>query len=337
VLHCAPFSAGGQYDVSPNGTLVYLSGKTRDALWSMGTADRTGKMQLLPIPPGQYRFPIVSPDGKSIAWVTASRDLWVYDIARETATRVMNSQSAGSNDQPVWSPDSKHLILAGMEDKQGKGTLWCVRSDGAREPQQLFVHAGSIGANAFSPDGKRLAVAMVNGASDWDIATLPIDWTDPDHPVAGKPEPVVNTPKIEKESVFSPDGRWIAYRSADKFSLGDIFVQPFPEPGRRLQISSGGGSCPQWSHDGRQLFFVSPDNHIQVADITLQGSSLSAGKARIWLEKPLMDLNSARNYAVMPDGEHLLILPQSEQAAKKGPPRIVFLLNFFDELKRRIP
>jgi hypothetical protein len=98
---------------------------------------------------------------------------------------------------------------------------------------------------------------------------------------------------------------------------------------------------------GRQLSAVEPrwpaaflcdaDNRILVADITLQGSSLTAGKPRIWMERQLMDLNFARNYAVMPDGEHLVILPQSEPAEKKGSPHVVFLLNFFDELRRRVP
>jgi len=336
-LSSMPFSGGGQYDVSANGTLVYLSGKTRDAVWNIVKADHTGKTQLLPIPPGQYRYPTVSPDGRSIAWVTANRDLWVYDIGRETTTRLMNSQSTGSNDQPVWSPDSKHLIVAWTDGKNGQETLWCVRADGAGEPQQLALHASGIAANSFSPDGKRLAVSIFSQGSAWDIATLPIDWSDPDQPATGKAESVVSTPMIEKESAFSPNGKWIAYRSGDNSSLGDVFVQPFAGPGGRLQISSGGGSSPQWSRDGRQLFFVTADFRIMVSDITLRGSSVTASKPRIWIERQLMDLNSARSYAVMPDGEHLLMLPQSEQAAKKGSPHIVFLLNFSDELRRRIP
>ncbi len=333
-LASVPFSAGGQYDVSDNGTLVYLSGKTRDVRWAMLTTDSAGKTQALAIPPGGLRSPTVSRDGRSIAWVTANQELWVYNIARETATRLIQS---GVFDEPVWTPDAKHLIFSGPQGDKGDVTLWCIRADGAGESQQLFTHHSGVEANSFLPDGKRLAIAIMSQETSWDLATLSIDWSDPDHPKARQPEIFLSTPMIETRASFSPDGKWIAYRSSDG-SSGDVFVQPFPGPGGRWQISSGGGDFPQWSSDGRRLFFETPDNRILVSEIAVQGASLSATKPRPWMDRQLVNLTgAARNYAVMADGKHLVIIPRSEQAEKNSTPHVTFLFNFFDELKRRLP
>ena len=141
---------------------------------------------------------------------------------------------------------------------------------------------------------------------------------------------------MEGQAIFSPNGKWIAYRSGDG-PTGEVFVQPFPGPGGRWQISSGSGMFPQWSPDGRRLFFETTENRIMVADILVKGASLAASKPRPWIDLHLMDIGGARNYAVMADGKHLVIVPRLEQAQKNGTPHVTFLFNFFDELKRRIP
>ena len=332
-LASVPFSAGGQYDVSANGTLVYLSGTTRDALWSLITADNTGKTQPLPIPRGHYLFPTVSRDGKNIAWVSPNWELWVYDIAREAASRLV---AGGAFGQPVWTPNGKHLVFSGVPGEKGEGTLWCIRADGAGERQRLFGHRAAVEGNSFSPDGKRLAINLLGPESNRDIVMLPVDWSDPDHPKAGQPEPFLSTPAIEAQAAISPDGKWIAYRSGDG-PTGEVFVQPFPGPGGRWQISNGSGMFPQWSPDGRRLFFETAENRIMVADIVVQGASLAASKPRPWMDLRLMGIGGARNYAVMADGKHLVVVPRPEQAEKDGRPHVTFLFNFFDELKRRLP
>ena len=88
---------------------------------------------------------------------------------------------------------------------------------------------------------------------------------------------------------------------------------------------------------GRQLFFETPARRIMFAEIGVKGASLNPGKPRLWMERQLLDTTVIRNYAVMPDGKHLLILPRPEEPEKKTTPHVTFLLNFFDELKRRLP
>jgi Tol biopolymer transport system component len=89
---------------------------------------------------------------------------------------------------------------------------------------------------SFSPEGQRLAYYANSPDTGFDIWTLPLDLTDPDHPKSGKPEPFLRTPASELLPRFSPDGRWIAYRSEES-GTNEIYVRPFPSgSGGKWQI-----------------------------------------------------------------------------------------------------
>src|SRR5258706_2718859 len=90
--------------------------------------------------------------------------------------------------------------------------------------------------------------------TSFDIWTLPLDLTDPDHPKPGKPELFLGTPAVEVSPVFSPDGRWLAYMSLESGGP-EVYVRPFPGPGGKWQVSTGGGVMPVWSRNGRELFY----------------------------------------------------------------------------------
>jgi len=119
-----------------------------------------------------------------------------------------------------------------------------------------------------------------------DLWTLPLDLTDPDHPKPGKPEPFLLTPANESVPRFSPDGRWIAYRS-DESGNPEIY-RPFPAGvGGKWQISSGGGLYAFWSSNDREIFYETADNRIMVVDYTVDGASFVPSKPRVWFDKPL--------------------------------------------------
>jgi hypothetical protein len=137
--------------------------------------------------------------------------------------------------------------------------------------------------------------------------------------------------------MFSPDGRWIAYRSNES-GTNEIYVRPFPAGrGGKWQISNGGGLYGIWSNNGRELFYEMADNLIMVVDYTVNGDSFLPGKPRLWSEKRIFYVGSA-NLALHPDGKRFAVFPMPEAAGpEKGTVRVTFLQNFFDELKRRIP
>jgi serine/threonine-protein kinase len=232
----------------------------------------------------------------------------------------------------VWAPDGKHIAFASA----GAGLFW-IRSDGGREPQLLLKDQGGATPWSFSPDGRRLAYFWRPSAKGLDIFTLPLDLTDADRPKPGKPEPFVGTPADENVPQFSPDGRWIAYHSNESGN-SEIYVRAFPAGnGGKWQISSGGGLYALWSNNGRKPFYESLDNKIMVVDYAVQGDSFVAGKPVQWSDKQIF-FTGTRNLDLAPDGKRFAVfmLPESEPGAK-GSVHVTMLLNFFDELKRKMP
>ena len=137
--------------------------------------------------------------------------------------------------------------------------------------------------------------------------------------------------------MFSPDGRWIAYRSNESGAY-EIYVRPFPAGrGGKWQISTGGGLYGIWSNNGRELFYETADNRIMVVEYTVNGDSFLPGKPRLWSEKQIY-YAGVTNLALAPDGKRFAVFPMPEDAGPgKGSVRVTFLLNFFDELRRRMP
>jgi hypothetical protein len=190
---------------------------------------------------------------------------------------------------------------------------------------------------SFSPDGRTLAYFEGSAAGGRDLWTVTLDTTDPDHPKAGKPELFLGTPADELGPMFSPDGRWIAYRSSESGPI-EVYVRPFPAGrGGKWQISTGGGLYPNWSKNGRELFYETTDNRIMVVDYTASGETFLPGKPRLWTDKQIF-FPGTSNLALAPDGKRFAVFPMPEASGSdKGPVHVTFLLNFLDELRRRIP
>jgi serine/threonine-protein kinase len=153
---------------------------------------------------------------------------------------------------------------------------------------------------------------------------------------SGKPEVFLQTPFDERHPSFSPDGHWLAYVSNESGSF-QVYVRAFPNKGGKWQISNSGGMYPVWSRSGHELFFRTMDNQIMVAAYTVKGASFVPAKPRAWSEKALANAGSWDNYDVAPDGKQILALVPAEGSEERAQSHVIFLLNFFDELQRRVP
>jgi serine/threonine-protein kinase len=323
---------GGQFDFSTTGTLTYLPGQGAAQTWPIGWLDSSGKLETLLATPGAYYFPRFSPEGQRLAFVSSSKgqDIFVYDLERRATTRLTFDARANL---PVWSPDGKHIVY---RSAAGGFRLWWVRSDGAGEPVLLLENQDNLVPTSFSPDGRRLAYQEVNPETGYDLWTLPLDLTNPDRPKPGTPELFLRTPVDERSSQFSPDGRWIAYRSTEPTG-DDIFVRPFPGPGGRWQVSAGGGLYAFWSKNGHELFYEAPDRRIMVVEYTARGDSFMPGPPRVWCDRQIFN-PGVLHMDLAPDGKRFAVLVPPENARpEKGSVHVVFLQNFFDELRRRVP
>jgi serine/threonine-protein kinase len=316
-----------QFDFSRTGTLVYRGGPAGGGLATVQWLDGAGKKQPLLAKPGDYLYPTLSPDGNRLA-LTSGGDIWVYEWHRDVMTRLT---FGGGNSIPVWSPDGRYIAF-----QAPGGTFW-TSSDGAGTPQPLTQSKNPQAPWSFTTDGKWLAFDELNPGSARDLWTVPLE-SNTVGLRAGKPEVFLQTSFDERHPSFSPDGRWLAYTS-DESGTYQVYVRAFPavssRPGGKWVISTGSGSYPVWSRNGRELFFRSLDGQIMVAAYTVQGDSFTAGKPRVWSEIGLP--NPRRNYDVAPDAKRIIAVMPVEGAEAQRQHHVIFQLNFFDELRRRVP
>jgi eukaryotic-like serine/threonine-protein kinase len=329
-------NGGGDFDFSQTGTLVYVSANAQISfpysIWWLDSADRTKPLQETP---GLYENPRFSPDGKRLAFEQATgvarADIWVKDLERDTISRL--THLPGRNNRPLWTPDGKSIVFIST-GQVAPGMYW-IRADGSSEPQRLTETPQA--PRSFSPDGKRLAYTQRNAGGHIEIWTAPLEG-DRDHPRLGNAEPFLRTSFSETEPAFSPDGHWLAY-SSDESGAYELYVRSFPGPGGRSQISTAGGGHPIWSRNGRQLFFLAPDWRIMVADYTARGDSFTAGKPQVWSQKNLIYMGSNYQYDLAPDGKRFAVVLNAEGPAERGQrplDSVTVLLNFFDELRRKV-
>ena len=326
---------GGQFDVSRTGTLVYrrTSGDAA-ALTTLQWIDPTGKKEPLRAKPGLYRDPRLSPDGRRVALLLTeggSSDIWVYDPRRDAMTRL--TFGGGVPRYPTWSPDGRYVVFSNV----GSG-LFQARADGASQPQALTQSKTIQYPWSFTPDGKRLAYSEFVGTPQ--VWTVPLE-DQGGQLKAGKPEPFLKSNFADLNPSFSPDGRWSAYQSNES-GTNEVYVRAFPPPssgqGGRWQISNSGGTGPRWSRSGHELVYQSGDQ-IMAASYTVNGDTFVAEKPRVWIAKlGAAVIANATVWDLAPDGKRVAVLTPVESAeAPKQEHEVVFLLNFFDELRRRAP
>jgi serine/threonine-protein kinase len=333
-----PGSGAGQFSFSRTGTFVYRSGKVSTQSYPVSWLDSSGKTQSLIAAPGVYLTPRFSPDGQRLALtqvVAGKYALFVFDLQREHMLRLALDTDIQGPSYPTWTPDGRHIVFH-FSSASGFGLGW-IRADGAGEFQRLLESKNIVVPYSFFPDGRRLAYQEIDPDSRFHIWTLALDVVDPDHPNPGRKEPFLHTTWNEGIPAVSPDGRWIAYQSPES-GTAEVYVRPFPGPGGKWQISNAGGLLPVWSRNGRELFFQSLDSRIMVVDYTATGDSFIQSEPRLWSKQQLQYSGGNPNYDLAPDGKRFAIFPELKAPAEeKGNVHVTFLLNFFDELRRRVP
>jgi hypothetical protein len=212
------------------------------------------------------------------------------------------------------------------------------RSDGAGKAQTLTQSKNRQLPWSFTADGKRMAFMEQDSKTGYDLWTVLVE-SDGAGPRAGKPEVFLQTPAEERYPAFSPDGRWLAY-SSNESGPPQVYVRAFPDKGGKWQVSNSGGVNPMWSR-GDLLFETLGrlDQHIGAAAYTVKGDSFVAGQPRLWSGKPIEGFLTTNSLDLTSDGKRIAVPLPAPQA--KGAPEaqnhIVFLENFFDERRRKVP
>ena len=327
-------SASGQFSFSDNGTLMYVPGRGEAPLVSIYWMDHQGKFTPIRETPGDYYEPAFSPDGKRLA-LQIDQDIWVYDLARDTLTRLTFN---GNNRTPIWTPDSQKITYSHFEQpgSVGAADLYWTHADGTGSPLRLTQSNGRKFPSSWHPSGKVLAFAQTTPGGKWSTFTIAMAGNDKQGWKPGEIKPLSTSPLLTDVESFSPDGRWLAY---DSHESGDweIYVRPFPGPGGKWQVSTGGGTYPKWSHTSKELFYRTPDNRIMLVPYTVSGESFTPGKPQLWSPGQFTDRLGMLNYDLHPDGKRIAVLKTPIDTGDSSPSKLSFVFNFFDELRRKVP
>ncbi len=316
------------FAISRAGTLAFVPGdlddKARELLW----ASRDGTLTPATARRRAFADVSLSPDGqRALFQISGSDDdVWMLDLSRDIPTRITFGTE---NQAPVWAGDGRRFAWA--SDRSGQFNLYLSSLDDPSKVERLTTSDHRHTPGSFSPDGARLVYAEDDSTTLGDIWVLPLEGER-------KPQPVIRTRFDERLPALSPDGRWLAYLS-DETGRPEVFVQAFPGPGPKQQVSDNrgadsrlqgrerGGFRPlRWSRDGRELYYWSGDRLMSLPIKARR--DLDAGPPRVVLEQTAIVA-----FDVAPDGRFLMI----RQPAGTPLTRLVVALGGAAQIGRTTP
>jgi Tol biopolymer transport system component len=331
--------SAANYVVSRTGALAYVPARTQER--SFVWVDRTGhETPIDALPPRAYETFGLSPDGTRVAVATTDRefDIWVWDFVRESLTRLTFGPSWDY--LPRWTPDGQRIVF--NSDRAGPINMYSVASDGSGPVERLTTSNNTQYPNSITPDGTALIFSELRPKTGFDILRLPVAALQgADRATLSDERPsvatgLVSTSSAEYAANISPDGRYVAYQSAESGGRFAVYVQPYPDVSRgRWQISTEGGTAPVWARSGRELFYLDESNTLMAVPVQTSGPQFSFGRpAKVFDTKYSGTFYS---YDVTPDGLRFLMMKERSVGDLSHPPNIVVVLNWHEEFKRRVP
>jgi len=309
----------GGFSVSGDGRVAYRVGvpAVRQLTWF----DRTGKSVGVAGEPdtNNLQYPELSPDGRRVALsrtVQGNFDIWLLDLVRGGLTRL--TSDTGADSLAVWSPDGMRIAFS--SNRKSSWDLYQKTSNGSgTEDGLLETPRGEI-VQAWSRDGRFLVYYAGDSKTGLDLWALEMTGSERHSRV------VANTTFEEAMAELSPDGRWVAYQTNESGRF-EIVVQPFPDPGGKWPVSTGGGAAPRWRADGKEIYFLAPDATMMAAPVSVSGPTFEAGTPVRLFPTRVFAGGSPTNrpqYAVARDGRFLI--NQSANEATATP--ITLLMNW---------
>jgi len=331
------------FAVSSRGTLVYVpagavnvSSPRRSMVW----VNRQGREETIPLPPRAYADPRISPDGTRIAVGIRDQrnDIWIAELTRQTLTRL--TFDPAMDQDPVWTPDGLHIVWSSQRGV-GVPNLFMQAADGTGTATQLTANSSPSFATSISPDGAHAIFWQNTPRTAQDVIAVDIA---PGPDGRRRLTPLVQTNAVEMDGELSADGRWLAYESNES-GQSEIFVRPYPNvDGGRWQVSNAGGTRPAWARSGHELFYLDAGGLLTSVPIRVTGTTFGAGQPTTILRTKYfpgftglgLDL---RGYDVSADAQRFLMVKDvpEENLTQRPSVQMVVVLNWFEELKARVP
>ena len=216
--------------------------------------------------------------------------MWLMETARGVLRRL--TTDGVYEGYPVLSPDGTQLLFNSY--LKGKTDLYLKSTADASAGTLLLETPVAKNPADWSPDGRFILYDDFNTL--WAL------------PLQGNKTPITITNRLRGTySRFSPDGRWVSFGSIESGTI-EIYVQPFPGPGPKTRISTAGGSWPVWRADGRELFYVAPDDRLMAVSLKLNDKKVEVGTPTALFPlhtRPPGTLGP--HFAVSPDGQRFLV------------------------------
>jgi hypothetical protein len=327
---------------SGSGSLIYVPGPVAGTAGGqnvLGRIDRKGDVEVLKVPPAAYDFPRVSKNGRYVAYqIDDGKDssIWIYELSGASAPRRLTLPGSGGNRFPIWSSDGERVAF--QSDREGDLGIFWQRADGSGNVERLTKpdKGASDIPDSWSPDGQRFSFTS---AKD----TASAVWT---YSLSDKKATLFAEAAGQQvgRSVFSPDGRWVAYQVFDG-QVSHNFIQTYPPTATRYQLPQDGSDRhPAWSPSGKELFYSPGANEFGSVSVNMQpspsfGSPVRAPKSGFVTHAAGLP----RPYDVLPDGQHFIGVvgvvvngQTSSGPSASGTWQIQVVLNWFEEVKQRM-
>jgi serine/threonine protein kinase len=263
---------------------------------------------------GQPSIDGLSPDGQTITvsrTIDGNTDVWLMDVVRGVRRRLTTDTTIEWIGQ--WSPDGNRIVFS--SSRNGVLDLFQKAVNGSEGDTLLLASPEPKNATDWSPDGRYILYSSQSPRTNFDLWALPLFGDR-------KPFPVVQTPFAENSGRFSPDNRWITYQSSES-GRDEIYIQAFPGGENRLQVTTAGGANPRWRRDGRELFYLAPNNRLMAVPVAL-GPTIKAGQPAALFAVP-----SNANYNLSADGQRFLINMPAED-----PSPLTVIFNWSGSLRK---
>ena len=316
----------GRFGVSTSGVLAYQTGAEGGGT-SLTWYDRQGKALGAAAEPAAYGSVALSPDGRRIAVSRAGTrganvDIWLVEFARAASTRF--TFDPARDYAPVWSPDGTRIVF--RSERIGLGDLYQETASGAGSDEVLLKSQEPKTPDDWSRDGRFLLYSVGDPKTKNDLWILPLQGDR-------KPVPYLKTEFNEAQGQFSPDGRFVAYRS-DESGRSEIYVQPFPLTsggGGKWMVSRGGGTQPRWRRDGKELFYIANDQAVMAVDVSTS-PAFKAGIPQALFERTILPDDRNFRWDVTADGKRFLLNTVEAETSTSSSP-ITVVLNWQAGLK----
>ncbi|MGH9670403.1 MAG: hypothetical protein ACRD3A_09855, partial [Terriglobales bacterium] len=304
------------FAASPNGMLLYrkLVLATTQPMWM----DRNGRELGKVAEPGLYFNPQLSVDGSKLALARVDKDsqnadVWVVDLKRNTMSRATFAEAA--NLSYALSPDGNTIAVATISSGS-HGQLWKQSASGSGSQEKIADSSTWLVVYDWSHDGRYLFGTLQENKTRNDVVVVDLKGDR-------KLTKFLQGPQDELSPALSPNGKWLAYQS-DESGRPEVYVTAFPGPGSKWQVSNGGGVGPEWSHDGKGLYFVSGS---KVMAVPIQNPATF----EFGTPQPLPLPTELEAYVPGPTSDRFLVL---KRAGTPQPSPIQMMLNWTEALKK---